>query len=43
MDEVLENIHSCNSKDLEDLLRYKMEMELERRNIMRRQKKMKRT
>ena len=42
MDEVFENIHSCNSKDL-DFFRYKMEMELERRNIMRRKKKMKRT
>ena len=43
MDEVFENIHSCNSKDLDDFFRYKMEMELERRNIMRREKKMKRT
>ena len=42
MDEVFENIHSCNSKDF-DFFRYKMEMELERRNIMRRKKKMKRT
>ena len=43
MDEVFENIHSCSSKDVEDFFRYKMEMELERRNIMRRKKKMKRT
>ena len=37
------NIHSCNSKDFEDFFRLKMEMELERRNILRRKKKMKRT
>ena len=43
MDEVFENIHSCNSKDLENVFRYKMEMELERTNIVRREKKMKRT
>ena len=30
MDEVFENIHSCNSKDFEDFFRLKME----RRNIM---------
>ena len=27
MDEVFENIHSCNSKDLEDFFRLKLEME----------------
>ena len=27
MDEVLENIHSCKSKDLEDFFRLKLEME----------------
>ena len=27
MGEVCENVHSCNSKDLEDFLRLKMEME----------------
>ena len=27
MDEVLENIHSCNSKDVEDFFRLKMDME----------------
>ena len=27
MDEVFENIHSCNRKDLEDFFRYKMEMQ----------------
>ena len=27
MDEVFDNIHSCNSNDLEDLLRLKLEME----------------
>ena len=43
MDEVLETIHSCNSKDLKDFSRYKMDVELERRNIMRRKKKMKNT
>ena len=42
MDEVFENFHSCNSKDLEDFFRYKIDMELERRKIMRRKEKMKR-
>ena len=27
MDEVFDNIHSCNSNDLEDFLRLKLEME----------------
>ena len=27
MDEVIENIHSCNSKDVEDFFRLKMDME----------------
>ena len=27
MDEVFENIHSCNSKDVEDFFRLKLEME----------------
>ena len=27
MDEVFENSHSCNSKDLEDFFRLKLEME----------------
>ena len=27
MDEVFENIHSCNSKDLEDVFRLKLQME----------------
>ena len=27
MDEVFENIHSCNSKDVEDFFRLKMDMD----------------
>ena len=27
MDELFENIHSCNSKDVEDFFRLKLEME----------------
>ena len=27
MDELFENIHSCNSKDVEDFFRLKMDME----------------
>ena len=33
MDEVFENIHSCNSKDFEDVFQIK-KWKLERRNIM---------
>ena len=43
MDEVFDNIHSCNSNDLEDFLRLNLKWNLERTNIMRRKKKMKRT
>ena len=43
MVEVLENIHSCNSKDLTYFFIYKMDVELERRNMMRRKKKLKST
>ena len=42
MDEVFENIHSCNSKDIEDVFQIK-KWKLERRNIMIIKKKMKRT
>ena len=42
MDEVFENINSCNSKDFEDVFQIK-KWKLERRNIMIIKKKMKRT
>ena len=43
MDEVFDNIHSCNSKDVEDFSDQKWTWKLERRNIMRRKKKVQRT
>ena len=41
MDEVFENIHSCNSKEFEDFFRLKMETREETHNDNK--KKMKRT
>ena len=43
MDEVFDNIHSCNSNDLEDFLRLKLEMEPREDKYNEKKKKMKRT
>ena len=43
MDEVFENIHSFNSKDLEDFFRLKLEMEAREEKYNEKKKKMKRT
>ena len=43
MDEVFENIHSCNSKDLEDFFGLKLEMETREEKFNEYKKKMKRT
>ena len=43
MDEVFENIHSCNSKDLEDFFALKLEMDTSEEKYIEKKKKMKRT
>ena len=43
MDEVFENIHSCNRKDLEDFFALKLEMETREEKYNEKKKKMKRT
>ena len=43
MGEVIENIHSCNSKDFEDSFGLKLEMETREEKYNEKKKKMKRT
>ena len=43
MDEVFDNIHSCNSKGLEDFFGLKLEMETREEKYNEKKKKMKRT
>ena len=43
MDEVIENIHSCISKDLDDFFALKLEMETREEKYNEKKKKMKRT
>ena len=43
MDEVFENIHSCNGKDLEDFFGLKLEMDIREEKYNEEKKKVQRT